>query len=1026
MENLQALLSCWHKLEHFTPAELPKDRSIKQLQEQLPWNLPLTSKDKKKTIVYTIYFDVNRLSIALEFVRNYFHDKSLMVDVNKSLMYYASLKLDEQGKYIENSLGISTFPWALCQLEKGKLSSDAWNESFQDICKSILEYLEQNQNELEDDFISYLSEVQTLDNLQEIQFIIRNKLGWKVDLAGMIYMKTDEVYKSTIVDNDRSNSDLLNSFFISDIENVISAFQKHHVGKSVQDYIRGCWNENFRHEDLNENPEIIKSCLEPDNFPDGCWPSKYKASLMQQFAVNMICETLAKRGGEGVFSVNGPPGTGKTTLLRDVIAAILVKRAKALVRYKEPADAFCEIGRVYISDEYKPLIYVPDELICEAGIVIASSNNGAVENISKELPLKKEVEPYADDINYFRAVSETCLDKEYWGVIAATLGNKENRRILVNSIWSKFDKKESDITLADYLGSNKILNEEWQETRQVFERKLQAVQAEKKRLNKLVKENKDYEKKQKQYISSGAKLRSARTRLRDYQSRKEKLEKEKMFFEEQFRVFEAKWKIMEQNRPGFWSLLKGGVRKQYQEDANEFLYVLSELSNKKQECEEEILSCEDQIANLKGLNSEYENCKDKLRQFEKKIDIARKELDIAYADVKFWENIESHKAQESCPWYSDKLKELQSELFMAAMDVNEMFILRANAKSSRIRTSLDGFFQYLKGGTSVSTKEIEAMWKTFWLVIPIVSTTFASVGRMFADLGQGCIPWLFIDEAGQAVPQAAVGAIWRARRVVVVGDPFQIEPVVTIPEAIMNHINDYFELDRSQVHPSLSVQSMADRVNQYGWISNETWIGVPLRVHRRCLDPMFSIANNIAYQGMMYNSTIPKEPKILLQTQFLHVRGRVDGRHYVPEQGELVLKLLLDEVLNFNVLPDIFVISPFVEIPHKLKMKLQKPLQDALRLGKDNDNILYDWLKTHVGTVHTFQGKQASGVILCLGLDDHSKGAASWASSKPNLLNVALTRAKHRFVAIGDKNIWLNQPYFSELGQLGICDQEDG
>ena len=212
MADWQTLLSCWHKLEHYTPAELPKDKSIKQLQEKLPWNLPFTSKDEKKTIVYTIYFDVHPLSTALEFVREYFQDESLVVEVNKSLMYYASLKLNEQGRYIQNSLGISTFPWALHQLEEGKLQSDSWSESFQMMCTNLLEHLEQNQNELEDDFISYLSEVQTLDNLQEIQSIIRKRLGWKTDLVGNICMKADEVYKSAVKEDDSSNSDLLNSF----------------------------------------------------------------------------------------------------------------------------------------------------------------------------------------------------------------------------------------------------------------------------------------------------------------------------------------------------------------------------------------------------------------------------------------------------------------------------------------------------------------------------------------------------------------------------------------------------------------------------------------------------------------------------------------------------------------------------------------------------------------------------------------------------------------------------------------------
>jgi type II secretory ATPase GspE/PulE/Tfp pilus assembly ATPase PilB-like protein len=56
--------------------------------------------------------------------------------------------------------------------------------------------------------------------------------------------------------------------------------------------------------------------------------------------VNQITEALGEPAG--LLAVNGPPGTGKTTMLRDVIAAVTVRRAMALASRDSPSHTFAQ------------------------------------------------------------------------------------------------------------------------------------------------------------------------------------------------------------------------------------------------------------------------------------------------------------------------------------------------------------------------------------------------------------------------------------------------------------------------------------------------------------------------------------------------------------------------------------------------------------------------------------------------------------------------------------------------------------
>ena len=104
-------------------------------------------------------------------------------------------------------------------------------------------------------------------------------------------------------------------------------------------------------------------------------------------------------------------------------------------------------------------------------------------------------------------------------------------------------------------------------------------------------------------------------------------------------------------------------------------------------------------------------------------------------------------------------------------------------------------------------------------------------------------------------------------------------------------------------------------------------------------------------------------------------------------------------------LPELFLITPFKSVAQGLTALLKARVDDWA--GEAGEDAVGAWLQGHVGTVHTFQGKEAEYVIFLLGGDPHSPGViANFAGKKPNLVNVAVTRAKRRLYVIGDRAYW--------------------
>lgn len=884
--------------------------------------------------------------------------------------------------------------------------------------------------------------------------------------------------------------DFINSLLTSDIERVLRSGK---YSKLLSDFL----STEFKGERIDlqdsKNDSFLRDTLSLPNFPYGAFASEYTLMFSQQFAVNQILKRFNER--YGFYSVNGPPGTGKTTLLKDIIAALIVQRAEVLASLGAD-EILIESDK---ADKYGPLFYSLNPKLTGYEIVVASSNNGAVENISKEIPVEKSIDkkylPKARELDFFTHTAKGLLgigkaanseEQEAWGLMCATLGKSTNiynfnqkftfdentkllqendeikaLRLQKSEVWEKYRKvnkkcfnewekwkssgktdeqiKENAIKLTNSKDGLKIkaenLDKEIKKLQGTiatgYKKEFEKAKAEFKEaknkyanllqdFNQLVKfienypntqqalQNKIYEYEQIDFASEFAKFDEAisgfDTKISDLNAEYSQVENSKNFIsqtkpEKPFLFF-------------IHQIFNTAAYKEYKRKDDEFSVKIYEIQNKSNEILQEKRALtnkkseqENAKLNLKNKESELNSAKAKLENLNKNLEDSQNEIASKFGEI--FKTDENEREKSSPFMKSDsgaktELFKARVELFFKALKLHKMAIL---ANASKFNTNFLKF-AFLNKNMDLQRSEKVEIFKSLFFAVPVVSSTFAAFGRCFRDFECEDIGYLLVDEAGQAALSNAVGALWRSRHAVVVGDPLQLEPVVTLPANLNKTLLDSFGIDDSLNLATASVQGRADFHEKFGTYINGLWVGSPLRVHNRCDDPMFKIANKIAYEKLMiWGRNKNKGTNPNLKSVWVNVKSTNFVENFSEEEGrkalEIVEKILKagkvdpDNQDDKNITQDdIKIISPFRGVVKAMKAIAPKELKD------------------NIGTIHTMQGKEAKVIIFILG--GASGGARVWAASKPNLLNVALTRAKNYIYIIGNRDNWKDLEYFKD------------
>jgi hypothetical protein len=1043
------ILSSWIAMEVLSPQiyrkpeTLAGDGGIAYFSRGLPWARGESSRPQKK-LFYQVVFGAAKMDVALTALFAKYGDSRVEHFPTQANVPLAVLLVDKSGIPVEPlSIGLSSFAWGVSTALKANLSKlSDWKEVEIPFTGTVERYLRDSLSDKNGKF-------RALDHgtIAGVFDLLCRTIG----LPSEFFEPPSFAIRTFVYFRDKNPPELmlLNSFFLSDLLEARRAVDSKTVPANLKRYL-GISPPAQPKIDLLEDIDARQKAVSPTLTPLARWPSKGRHPLvfLQQAAVNLALSECAEGG---LVGVNGPPGTGKTTLLRDLVTAIVTERAMAMARFDDPIKAFSQTSHSVKIDGSTIYLHELDPTLKGFEMLVASSNNKAVENVSAELPTITAIAEDAIDLRYFSTLASSLFRRDAWGTVAAVLGNRKNQFEFREGFW-----RDDDIGFNNYLfaaeGGNpqvpcfdasgnpstrkpRIIEEENPPTTRAEALKRWAFTRD--NFNQALARSREWHERLLQLEHDVAQVTTLETNVRFLE--------DKAAAEERalagFRADRVHADVVESNArqllsdavkaytehlqagPGFWARLFRTKRwKAWHSIEQELLATRKSKDASAKEISTQIeqlaFKINQSTSVFNAVTCELDLTQQLLRETNARLASARAE-GVQPIDGDFLAS-NRETINLAVPWFPKDAQRARDDLFVAAMALHRAFV---DASAKPLRQNLNALIGVaaLKAMKDADKQRmVPTLWSSLFLVVPLVSTTFASVNQMLGKLPAESLGWLFVDEAGQALPQAMVGALMKTRRAVVVGDPIQLEPITALPDQLTTAIFRRFGVDpETYAPPNGSAQTLTDLRSkftaEFPTEHGSRTVGIPLLVHRRCSEPMFSVSNWIAYAGLMVQAKKPQSSSIvdtLGPSAWIHIEGHGLDK-WCPAEGGIVLELL-QKLANSPALPDLYIISPFVIVEHRLRDLIRQ--SGILRTWIPDREKQSEWLRERVGTVHTVQGREAEAVILVLGAPEATQvGARNWAGGRPNLLNVAVTRAKAALYVVGNRRLWKQAGCFSKL-----------
>jgi len=299
-------------------------------------------------------------------------------------------------------------------------------------------------------------------------------------------------------------------------------------------------------------------------------------------------------------------------------------------------------------------------------------------------------------------------------------------------------------------------------------------------------------------------------------------------------------------------------------------------------------------------------------------------------------------------------------------------------------------------------------------ILSVWSSTLKSIRRTF-PLSPGIFDYVIFDEASQVDLPSAAPALYRAKRAIVVGDPMQLSHIAGITR----------DIDKSlaKIHGLTESKDLYPHKVRYCDVSlyksaENSLVHKPILLtnHYRSEDQIIALCNQTFYEGRLKIMTTLDYSQYPRDLHLGIYWKKCAGEVFKPPGGSRINQIeinvvnekfqsILKKILKTNL--TIGIVTPY--------SRQQNAIAEKIIASTPNYSEMKDKHNIEVLTAHKFQGTEKDIMIFSLVLANRGNGNSDrWYNIYPQILNVALSRARYLLYVVGDRDFCLDHSCYRE------------